>query len=80
MKIIGDLLQHGEPVIRDLGQRAVRYKAQRAHNEITQEEFESLCAQLLDLEALNAACTKEEERQQIALAVEFLKTYLTMLV
>ncbi len=78
MKTINDLLQHAEPQVRELGQKAVRYRAQLDQAEISSEEYATLRAQLVDLEGLHSAVVRAEERQAIAQAVEFLQTYLPM--
>jgi hypothetical protein len=80
MNSIQALLQHTSPAIRDLGQKAVQYKAQRDRGELSEDEYKNLCAQLTDLDALEATAKEEEERQAIAVAVQFLLTFLKMAV
>ena len=79
MTAMVDLLNHREPAIRELGQKAVRYRSQYDKGEITVTEYNSLCDQLTDLEALQAAAESAELRQAFAEAVGFLRTYLPVL-
>ncbi len=76
MRAINDLLQHPEFGIRELGQKAVRYRNERTLNELTESEYADLCRQLTDLDALERAADSAEERQALAAAVQFLATYL----
>jgi len=76
MNAITDLLQHRDFRVRELGQKAVQYKRQLEHKEITVEEYATLREQLLGLEALHQAADTAEERQALAVALQFLSTFL----
>ena len=78
MRAINELLQHSDERVRELGQKAVRYKAQLDQQEIEPAEYASLRAQLVNLEALNEAADSADQRQALAEAVQFLSTYLPM--
>jgi hypothetical protein len=76
MKTIEDLRAHREDRVRDLAAKATRYRGWIDRQEVTPAEYQSLRAQLLDLQALHSTAVRAEERQALAEAVEFLKTWL----
>lgn len=77
---ISALLGHENRQIKDLAERAQRYKAQLDAIEITKAEYDQLCRQLLSLEAIDEAADDAETRKQIQQAVEILRTFLGFVV
>lgn len=70
------LLAHGNATVREIGQKAVRYKAQLEQKKITQAEYDTLCNQLVNLEELDAAANTAEERLELQQAIQVARAFL----
>lgn len=76
MKAIDDILQHENPVIKDLGLRAIKYKKQLEEKLLEPDEYTLLCNQLLDTQRIVIATEDANLRQQVGEAIEFLSKFL----
>ena len=72
MVTISDLLGSSSALVRNLVAKAHQYGAELVAGTITQAEYDTLIAQLTDLRVLYAQASGEEERQQVAVAVQFI--------
>jgi hypothetical protein len=76
MNVINELLVHDNPVIRDLGLRAIKYKSQLEDGLLSKEEYDSLCAQLLDVKNNVVDAEEATVKQNFAEALQFLSQFL----
>lgn len=73
---IQDLLDHDDPFLKDIAEKAARYKVEHAAGELSDEAYAKLSVELTDLQAQNAACEREETREKLAEALEIVAQYL----
>lgn len=70
------LLTHREPLVRELAEKATRYKDEFDRGLINRAEYDSLCRQLVDLKALNERALATELRLELQQAVQILRAFL----
>ena len=79
MSNVDRLLTSTDADIRELGQKAVRYKAQLEHGKLSREEYESLCRQLVAMRAVDQAAKSAEIRSEMQQAVQIARAFLGVL-
>lgn len=79
MNNVDRLLTSKDPDIREMGQKAVRYKAQLEQSKLSQEEYERLCRQLVALREVDQAAKTAEIRQEFQQAVQIARAFLGVL-
>lgn len=70
------LLMHDQAVVRQVAERAKRYKEMRAAEAITEEEYQALCRQDLGLGELEQAATTAELRAEMQQAAQIIRAFL----
>jgi hypothetical protein len=65
--------------IPNLAQSAIRYKTALADGSMSQGEFDTLTAELLDVNNIITAANDDDTKQAVAEAVEFLSQFLGMI-
>lgn len=78
MKTIEDLRLLGDPFIRELAERAERYKTEYIEGRLSDAEYEKLCAELTDLDALRASANRADLELALAEAVQVLARFVKL--
>ena len=76
MSNVDRLLTSTDADIRELGQKAVRYKAQFEQGKITRLEYDSLCRQLVALDGVDQAAKSAEVKAEFQQAVQIARAFL----